>query len=151
MLAIFLPFVKTGPGSIINGSLGSKTIYSRIKLHPHQVLHCSLSQIVTPIGHHISNHTWWGPDMEMLSTLLALCVWNPLVTGGFRSQGTCNMDLWCFLWCQPERAVEQTIKLPVIWEAMTLMWCRCYTILFPRNVTRVSSCTKLNTVKSATG
>ena len=34
-----------------------------------------------------------------------------------------NMELWCFLCCQPEQAVEQTIDLRAIWDAMALI-CR---------------------------
>ena len=32
--------------------------------------------------------------------------------------------LWCFLWCWPTpQMVEQTVKLPLIWDAIMLMWC----------------------------
>ena len=33
--------------------------------------------------------------------------------------------LWCSLWCQPKRSLEQTVGLPVIWNAMTLK-CHVY-------------------------
>ena len=39
--------------------------------------------------------TWWCHDLEMLSALLALCVGNPPVTGGFPSQRTRNAEVWC--------------------------------------------------------
>ena len=29
--------------------------------------------------------------------------------------------LWCFLWSQPEQAVEQTIETPVIWDTIALI------------------------------
>ena len=61
--------------------------------------------------------------MESLSALFALCAGNLPVTGGFPSQKASNMELWCFLCCQPEQAVEQTIELRAIWDAMTLI-CR---------------------------
>ena len=38
------------------------------------------------------------------------------VTGGFPSQGASNAELWC----QPE-----TFDWPVIWDAMTFVWCHC--------------------------
>ena len=41
------------------------------------------SNVITP--------TWWGLDMEMFSTLLALCEGNPPVTGRFPSQRANNM------------------------------------------------------------
>ena len=67
--------------------------------------------------------TWWQHDMEMHSTLLALCEGNPSVTDGFPSQRASNAELWCFLCCHSEQA-EQTVKLPVIRHTMMLMWCR---------------------------
>ena len=36
-----------------------------------------------------------------------------------------NAVLWCLPCCQFEEAAEQTIKLPVIWDALALMWCHC--------------------------
>ena len=30
-----------------------------------------------------------------------------------------DAELWCFLWTAPEQTVEQTIKTPVIWDAIT--------------------------------
>ena len=36
-----------------------------------------------------------------------------------------NTRLWCFLLCQPEEAIKQAVELPVIWDAMTLVWCQC--------------------------
>ena len=36
---------------------------------------------------HVLLNIWWHHDMEMLSTLLALCEGNPPVIGGFPSQG----------------------------------------------------------------
>ena len=43
--------------------------------------------------------SWWSYDMEMLSTLLALCEGNPPVTSGFPSQRASNEKLWCFICC----------------------------------------------------
>ena len=37
-------------------------------------------------------HSWWCDDMEVLSTLLALCEGNPLVTSGFPSQRASNAE-----------------------------------------------------------
>ena len=37
------------------------------------------------------------------------------------------MELWCFLWSATEQTFKQTIKTPVIWDAiallMTSLWC----------------------------
>ena len=46
----------------------------------------------------------------------------PPVNGGFHTQRSV-IRLWCFLCFRPELAVEQTAQSPVIWDAMTLMWC----------------------------
>ena len=92
--------------------------------------------------------TWWCHDMEMLSSLLALCEGNPPVTGGFPPQRASNAGLWFsiilslnkllnkLIWTSlssvQERqlnlitdslTVEQTVELLVIWEAILLMLC----------------------------
>ena len=36
-----------------------------------------------------------------------------------------NGKFWHFLCCWPELGVEQIVDLPVIWDAMMLMWCHC--------------------------
>ena len=33
-----------------------------------------------------------------------------------------NDQFVCFFWCSPEKGVEQTVQLPVIWDTMMLMW-----------------------------
>ena len=58
----------------------------------------------------------------MFSTLLALCEENPLVTSGFPSQWASNVDLWWFLCCKSDSAIEQTIQLPVTWDTIMLIW-----------------------------
>ena len=52
--------------------------------------------------------------MEIFSALLALCMGNPPVTGGFPSQRpvTRNFDVFFD---------EQTHERPVIWDAMALI------------------------------
>ena len=32
-----------------------------------------------------------------------------------------DAELWCFLWSAPEQSIEQTIKTPVIWNAIALI------------------------------
>ena len=56
--------------------------------------------------------------IKTLSTLLALCEGNPLVTSGFPSQRVSNAGLWCFHWS--EQAIGQIVKFWLIWETMTL-------------------------------
>ena len=46
-------------------------------------------------------NAWWCHDMEM-STLLALCEGNPLVTSGCPSQRVSDVESWCFLCCWSE-------------------------------------------------
>ena len=45
---------------------------------------------------------------------------NLLATSGFLLKGPSNVQLWCFLWCWSEKALEQTIRLLVIWDALLL-------------------------------
>ena len=71
--------------------------------------------------------------METLSASLALCNGNLPVTGGFSSQRVSSSELWCFRCCELERAIEQTIATPVIWDTITfimtsLPWCVCVCI-----------------------
>ena len=47
----------------------------------------------------------------------------PPVTGGFPLQWASSEDLWYSSCCQPEEAVEQTVELSLISDAMTLMQC----------------------------
>ena len=42
------------------------------------------------------SHTWRLHDMEMLSILLTLCVWNILPSVVSPHKGTSNVELWCF-------------------------------------------------------
>ena len=62
----------------------------------------------------ICSNPWWHHDMEMLPSLLALCEGNPPVSGGYPSQRASNAELWYFLSCWSDQAVEQTATLPVI-------------------------------------
>ena len=43
------------------------------------------------------------------------------VTSPFPLTKACDRELCCFLWSAPEQMVEQTIKIPVIWDAIALI------------------------------
>ena len=71
-------------------------------------------------------HTWFHmmtSSNEIFSALLALCVGNSQITGGFPHKGQ-RRGAWCFLWSVAEQTVEQTIETPVIWDATVVMRCR---------------------------
>ena len=53
-------------------------------------IHCLVSSF---FGH--TTETWWCHLMEMLSVLLAIREENPPVIGGFPSQRSSNVELWC--------------------------------------------------------
>ena len=57
--------------------------------------------------------------METFSVLLAF-VRGP-VTGEFPAQRASDAEHWCFLWYAPEQPVEQTIEMPVIWDAIEII------------------------------
>ena len=59
--------------------------------------------------------------LPALLYLLALCEGNPSITSGFSTQRTNNAEFWCC--CQSYQSVEQTVELPMIWDAM---WHHCY-------------------------
>ena len=73
--------------------------------------------------------TWWWHDLEMLSTLLALCAGNPSVTSGFLQQRASYAELWCLLCFKHKHVVENTANMPVIWAVVTFMWHNCNDIL----------------------
>ena len=66
----------------------------------------------------------WPPTPWIIMTwkpfthLRALYERNPSVIRGFPSQRASNVKLWCFLYYQPEQAVEQTAESPVIGKPM---------------------------------
>ena len=70
--------------------------------------------------HHNPPVSWWRHEMKAYYALLALCEGNPQVTSGFPSRAS-DTELWCFLWCEPEQTVEQTVEILVIWDAMALI------------------------------
>ena len=57
--------------------------------------------------------TWWHYQMETFPILLALCEGH--------HQSLSDTGLWYFLWSVPEQMVEQTIKMPVVWDTITLI------------------------------
>ena len=59
--------------------------------------------------------------METFSALLAVCEGNPPVTGGFTSQRPVMWSFDIFFDFALEQTVEQTLKIPVIWDAIVLM------------------------------
>ena len=60
--------------------------------------------------------------METFSALPAICAGNSPVTGDFPRTMASDTELRCFICCQREPAVEQTIELAVIWDTITLQW-----------------------------
>ena len=67
--------------------------------------------------------TRWRHDMETHKAWLPLCEeihHSPMVS----SHAGSSM-FWCFLFCLFKQVVKQTIELPVIWDAMMLIWRHC--------------------------
>ena len=63
-------------------------------------------------------YTWWRNKMVIFSALLALCEENsPTIPLTKASEA----ELWCFLWSAPKQTVEQSIDMPVIWDAIVLI------------------------------
>ena len=57
--------------------------------------------------------------MEAFSALLAFCAGNSPVTSEFTKAS--DAELLCFPWYAHEQTVVQTIEMPVIWDAITLI------------------------------
>ena len=54
---------------------------------------------------------WWLYDMEMPSTLPALCERNPLMTGEFPSQRANNVERWCLICFQLNKLLNNHIAI----------------------------------------
>ena len=67
---------------------------------------------------------WWRHQMEIFSSLPALCVGNPPAI-----TKASVVELWCFLWSVPEQMLEQTIETQVFWEAIALIMTSLYCII----------------------
>ena len=76
----------------------------------------------------------WRHATKMLSTLLALCEGNLLVSSRFHSQRASNVELWWFLCSSPEQTIVQTVKLLVISETIMFIWHNCNAIKKPCSV-----------------
>ena len=58
--------------------------------------------------------------METIPVLLVLYEENPLATNGFPSQRGSNVELWCFIYGNTEKMIEQRILSLMVWFALTL-------------------------------
>ena len=79
-------------------------------------------------------------DMEIISTLLAFCEYNPLVTGGFPYQSASNKKLGSFPWCTII-TVKKTVYLLVIQDAIMSLY---YVTLGPWARTTANGSTAFN-------
>ena len=70
----------------------------------------------------------WGVHESVMPWNHFLHYW-PFVMGIHRSQTVPNVELWRFLWCQHKQIIDQTLDLPVIWDALTRMWRRRFTVM----------------------
>ena len=62
---------------------------------------------------------WW--------CLIDVTIWKHFPHYRFLCEGNSPVDSpckdqLCFPWCSPVQAFERTVELPMIWEAMPLMW-----------------------------
>ena len=58
----------------------------------------------------IAGVAWWRDEMETFTGHR----WIPLTKAS-------DAGTWCFLWSAPKPRIEQTMKTPVIWEAIVLI------------------------------
>ena len=66
---------------------------------------------------HLVVHAWWYHDIEMLYTYFPMCG-NSTILWWILILKASNAELWCLLCIDPEWAVEQTVNLPMIWNAI---------------------------------
>ena len=87
--------------------------------------HKQLTDFFSSFFDNNSDISWWHNQMETVSALLALCEANPSGQRWIPLTKDSDTELWCFLWCPSEQTVKQTVKLPVIWDAMMSLWRQC--------------------------
>ena len=65
------------------------------------------------------HNTWtiWNKFQWNLNEIQHPCYW-PFIRG-IPLTKTSDAEIWCFLWSALEQTVEQTNKMPVIWDAIT--------------------------------
>ena len=73
----------------------------------------------------ITGCSWWRHQMRTFSASLVLCErkatghrWIPLTK-------VIDAEFWCFLWCEPEQILEQTVEMLVIWDVIASLWRHC--------------------------
>ena len=78
--------------------------------------------------------SWRCHVIEMLSTDLAVCEGNRPVSGGFRipPQKAINLELSCFI-LLAENTFWTILELPMVWDAITLMWHHCNAVCLWRD------------------
>ena len=119
---------KLWPDKIIVLKLKAQRCFMRFQLWSHKLfvkwaLLTSMTQ--TPIECHYNCHhmmmSWHentfpitGPLCEESTSHL----WNP------HHRGPVSM-MWSLICCYPEQAVEPTVNVLVIWNALLLLWCHC--------------------------
>ena len=60
------------------------------------------------------------------TVLLGLCEGNPAaINAWIPLTKASDAERLCFVWCAPEQTVEQTLDLPVICDAVMVMWRHC--------------------------
>ena len=94
---------------------------------------------------HLINVGWFPQNDDALAWNHFLCYWPshgciPLTKGQWWCVCVCvcvGGGLWCFVWCRgggglwcfisgkPKQTVEQTVNLPVSWDAFMFMWNHC--------------------------
>ena len=66
-----------------------------------------------------SRFPWWSKDLEIISTLLALCDGNPLIHSVFLTK---SQQCKAYIYILAEQPDKQRVQLPVIWDNMMPMW-----------------------------
>ena len=104
------------------------SIEAHVIIYPGVYLtHYSLSDATTIVWYRwgfYDSHHWHKPcSRDDIMAWKRVQHYSPFVMG-IRVSGS-NVGLLCFRYCQSEQPVEQTVNLPVIWDAMTLTRRHC--------------------------
>ena len=115
---------------------GNSAVMKCTKLWPAlmKIFRVRITMILQDIDDELIKHLWYGSqaahddDIKWNQFLRYWpCVREPTGHRWIPLTKTSDAELWCFLWTTPKQTVEQTIEMPVIWDAvvliMTSLWC----------------------------
>ena len=87
--------------------------------------HCNESDRYQNITKHSKITSWWRHQMETFSALLALCGWNPPVTGGFHPQRPVTRGFYVFFGLRLNKRLSKQLRRWWFETPSRYLWRHC--------------------------